>query len=191
MREIGIEEGKQIELDILKFLAKYCDEKGFRYFLAYGTLIGAIRHKGFIPWDDDIDLYMPREDYDKMIACFNKEAPAPFKLIEPHEKGAKHTFVKIYDERTVKLENGSYGGRELGVDVDIFPLDGVPADQAEYDAWFDKLVKIYNKINDRVYVYNVDSWKHKWTYIKEIKRSEDIDVSVKIPTNSTKPNNNY
>ena len=52
-------------------------------------------------------------------------------------------------------------------------------------------VKIYNKINDRVYVYNVDSWKHKWTYIKEIKRSEDIDVSVKIPTNSTKPNNNY
>ena len=59
-RELSLEEIKGIQLDILSQVANYCDRNGLRYFLAYGTLLGAVRHKGYIPWDDDIDIMMPR-----------------------------------------------------------------------------------------------------------------------------------
>ena len=70
MRELNINEIKKIQLEILKNVAEYCDDNNIRYFLAYGTLLGAIRHKGYIPWDDDIDIVMPRPDYEKFIYNF-------------------------------------------------------------------------------------------------------------------------
>lgn len=65
MKQMTLEELKTAELDILTDVAEFCDKNGLKYFLAYGTLIGAVRHKGFIPWDDDIDIWMPRDDYNK------------------------------------------------------------------------------------------------------------------------------
>lgn len=70
-REIQLEEMKQIELHILGILDEYCTDRGLRYCLTYGTLIGAMRHKGFIPWDDDIDVIMPRSDYEKLLSGFS------------------------------------------------------------------------------------------------------------------------
>ena len=67
---------KNYELDILNYFSDFCDNNNLKYFLAYGTLLGAIRHNGFIPWDDDIDVYMPGEDYyllKKMIAKINND----------------------------------------------------------------------------------------------------------------------
>lgn len=64
-RELSVDEHKQRALNILLEVASFCDENNIRYFLAYGTLIGAIRHKGFIPWDDDVDIQMPRPDYER------------------------------------------------------------------------------------------------------------------------------
>ena len=64
---LTIDECKEIQLSILKFIDKVCEENGLRYYLCGGTLIGAVRHRGYIPWDDDIDIMLPREDYRKLI----------------------------------------------------------------------------------------------------------------------------
>lgn len=78
MKQIPDQLQRQIwatEQEILDVIHQVCTEYGLRYSLAYGTLIGAVRHKGFIPWDDDIDLMMPREDYEKLLAIWNEAAP--------------------------------------------------------------------------------------------------------------------
>ena len=67
MREIGLDELKAIELSVMKDIHSICEEQGIRYSLCGGTLLGAVRHGGFIPWDDDIDIFMPRPDYDRFI----------------------------------------------------------------------------------------------------------------------------
>ena len=66
MKKLTDKEVKQIELDILEYVHNFCEENGLKYIMNYGTLIGAVRHKGFIPWDDDIDISMPRADYEKL-----------------------------------------------------------------------------------------------------------------------------
>lgn len=72
MIELEFKESQRIALEILKKVACICEEHNFRYVLIWGTLIGAIRHNGFIPWDDDIDIAMPRPDYDKLLSFFKK-----------------------------------------------------------------------------------------------------------------------
>ena len=80
MKIIPIEEVKKIQLDILDSVAQFCEERGLRYYLAYGTLLGAVRHKGYIPWDDDIDLHMPRPDYERFLREYN-QAPTPYRVV--------------------------------------------------------------------------------------------------------------
>lgn len=144
MTEITFEESKKIELNILSFVADFCDKNGLKYFLAYGTLIGAIRHKGFIPWDDDIDIWMPRDDYNKLMDIFQHSETGRYKLIRPTDKNSYHSFVKVIDTRTAKIEgNVKYKNGYLGIDIDVFPLDGQPTDNAIYLKWFNKLQKYY------------------------------------------------
>lgn len=124
MKEIAIEEAKKLQLEILKKVAKFCDDNGLRYFIYYGTYLGAVRHKGFIPWDDDIDICMPRPDYERFMDIFKDEDCAVFvwrknnKIIVP--------FAKVYDTRTELIENGNFG-ETYGVNIDIFPMDGLPS----------------------------------------------------------------
>ena len=144
MRQMTFEESKKVELDILKEVAAFCDRKGLRYFLAYGTLLGAVRHKGFIPWDDDVDIFMPREDYNALIESFNKESEGRYRLIAPFDPIARHSFAKVMDTKTVKVENRvDYSKGNLGVDLDVFPLDGQPEDEGEYRKWYQELQRIY------------------------------------------------
>lgn len=124
MKPIYTEELKEIQLDILKKVAEFCEKNNITYFLAFGTLIGAIRHKGYIPWDDDIDLALPRPDYDRFIATFNKENSF-FKVISM-ENNHKYgfSFAKVHDTRTIVNET-QYVQDEFGVFIDIFPIDGI------------------------------------------------------------------
>ncbi len=147
---MSVEETKAVELGILREFDKFCEENALEYFLAYGTLIGAVRHGGFIPWDDDIDIQMPRRDYNKLIEIFGKSCGVSYlRLIAPSDPDAEHTYAKLVDERTVKVEGGHIYKTDAdyrGIDIDIFPLDGEPEDEGEYKKWYGKLRKIYRKI---------------------------------------------
>lgn len=124
MREISSDELKKIQLDILVDFAKFCDENKLSYYLAGGTLLGAVRHKGFIPWDDDIDINMPRDDYERFIKCFSHNYYEVRDISVCDEYLEKH--AKVYDLRTYS-DNGAVRKKFLsdGVSIDIFPIDGL------------------------------------------------------------------
>lgn len=125
-KELTIEECKKISLDILVDVADFCEKNNLRYFLSVGTLLGAIRHKGFIPWDDDIDIMMPRPDYKKFIETYNNEY---YKVCKP--SSGMFYYAKVYDSRTEKYQiNIDYKKyKPIGVDIDVFPLDGIVNDE--------------------------------------------------------------
>lgn len=145
MKEISVEESKKIELNILKDVASYCEKNNIRYYLAYGTLIGAIRHKGFIPWDDDIDIVMPRPDYEKFISEFSKKNEyCNLKLVTPYDENSIYTFSKVIDVNTVKIESGvRYTEEYLGIDIDVFPMDGQPDEEKQYKKYYQKKMRLY------------------------------------------------
>ena len=124
MKEISFEEQKKIQLDILVDIAKFCESHKINYFLAYGTLLGAVRHKGYIPWDDDIDIIMPRPDYDRFMDSYDADANTKYRtLCEVRDKGYNCCFGKVHDDRTVYQEDYSVKS-SFGVFVDVFPFDG-------------------------------------------------------------------
>ncbi len=114
-------------LDILKFFHELCEEHGLTYYLAYGTLIGAIRHKGFIPWDDDADIWMPREDYEKLKQVFEKEGwfIGPYKLcLRANTEKYEFYLPRISDTRYSYMATGSKNNiGDMGTFIDIYPMD--------------------------------------------------------------------
>ena len=122
MKELSLKEIKEIEFELLKKFDSFCKENNVRYFLSNGTLLGAVKYKGFIPWDDDIDVLVPREDYDSLIELFHDDGR--YKLFA-FERNAeyRYPFAKFCDMRTRKAEGNIDNGVALGVDIDIFPLD--------------------------------------------------------------------
>lgn len=116
----------QTEQEILDVIDKICEEKGIRYSLAYGSLLGAVRHGGFIPWDDDLDIMMPREDYDRFVSIWPSVAPEGFVLeTERMFDVYENTFAKIRKDHTTFLQFESERSVEhhKGIFVDIFPAD--------------------------------------------------------------------
>ncbi len=124
MRKLTINEQREIQLTVLQNVANYCEQNNLRYFLAYGTLIGAIRHNGYIPWDDDIDIAMPRPDYDLFMKSFNQEYDYTKVLEMSISKKYGIPFAKAYDNRTW-IDELHYKPEDYGVFVDIFPIDGI------------------------------------------------------------------
>lgn len=120
-------ECKQIQLSILQQIDDICKSNHLNYYIAYGSLLGAVRHKGFIPWDDDIDIIMPRDDYRKFLNLVKKRQSViddRFYLIDLDKAGYYYPFAKMVDNRTVaKMEDNL---TEHGIWVDIFPIDGLP-----------------------------------------------------------------
>ena len=131
MKEMSIQELKDLQVRISLEIDRFCRENGLRYFLGYGSLIGAVRHGGFIPWDEDVDLGMPRPDYERFIRSFNSPG---LKVIAPELAPDFYApYANVYDTGTLlEEENVSHGRHRIGVKVDIFPIDGAPSDDTEY-----------------------------------------------------------
>ena len=122
MKELSLEEIKKIEFELLKIFDSFCKENHIQYFISNGTLLGAVKYKGFIPWDDDIDVLVPREDYNKLLALFKNSGRCHLFSFERNQKYL-YPFAKLCCMDTKKEECNIRNGVELGVDIDIFPLD--------------------------------------------------------------------
>ena len=130
----------KIELDILMELDRICRKHDLRYFLDSGTLLGAVRHKGFIPWDDDIDLTMPRKDYDRLIEIASQELKSPYYLqhitTDPKYPGI-HVKIRNTDTTAI-IKSWLFTDVNQGIFIDIFPLEGLPNDPEKADELYKK-----------------------------------------------------
>lgn len=132
-KEILLDELKVLQMDVLTLIDEFCIEHNIRYSMACGTLLGAIRHRGYIPWDDDIDICVPREDYKKLIAEFPNTYKGKIKLASlERDLDWERPYAKAYDDRTVLLEKANTKD-VIGVNIDVFPIDEVPDNDKE---WF-------------------------------------------------------
>ncbi len=116
------------EQEILDVIHAFCKKHNLRYSLAYGTLLGAVRHHGFIPWDDDIDLIMPREDYSKLIQLWSQEVPSKYLLLNYYNaQDYTNNFTKIVKDHTTFLQSETQRSKHYhkGIFVDIFPADRI------------------------------------------------------------------
>lgn len=124
MTKLTLEEYKNISVDILKSIHQFCEENHLTYFLDCGSLIGCIRHQGIIPWDDDIDLLMPRADYEKFVREYKDDG---FTLYHhSKQKNYFYQYAKVSKDGTYINEFAVPDVEGLGVNIDIFVMDGMP-----------------------------------------------------------------
>ena len=177
-------------MGILDEVHHFCEAHGLRYFLSSGTLIGAVRHKGYIPWDDDIDIYMPRKDYEQFLQTYS-DAKGIYRAINPQkEPHYYYTFAKVVDLRTKMVEDETEG-YEIGVFMDIFPVDYVTDDLQERERIF-KEKKLLYKIR-RCKISNGNPLQSRlayWVYkcwpltVKQIEHSIRRLIVLDTPTNT-------
>lgn len=120
---MNIFQGKLLEM--IKWFHQFCEDNNLRYYAIDGTMLGAMRHQGFIPWDDDIDVGMPRQDYRKLEELMKQDTNGQYVLETPNSKAKEYCYPysKIYDTTTTLVENQKYKIKR-GLYIDVFPLDG-------------------------------------------------------------------
>ncbi len=151
---------KEVQNAMLKILSRFitiCEKYGLRYYLAGGTLLGAVRHSGFIPWDDDVDVIMPRKDYERFLELAEKEDPR-FELVTfKNDPKYKALYAKYIDSETTVIGQETPGTR-LGLWIDIFPLDNAPVSFCQkIKFYFGK--RIYDSYDERSNHNLLSRWK--------------------------------
>ena len=137
-----ISEIQQMELGIMEYIHEVCQKIGVKYFLAYGSLIGAVRHKGFISWDDDMDICMLRDDYEKLQDYLIANPDERYEVMSyKNNINYVYPFMKVQDNQTYLVEEDVRIDSNMGIYVDVFPVDGYEDDQA----FKDKMTKIIKK----------------------------------------------
>lgn len=115
------------ELEIAKYFVDICEKNNLRYFMLGGTFLGAVRHKGFIPWDDDMDFGMPRKDYEKLHDLLNKNESEEYKYKNFRNSNIKTYFSRIENPTVSIIDNSAIRKDIRNAWIDIFPLDGMPS----------------------------------------------------------------
>lgn len=185
--QLSLTERKAVFYEMLKEIDKACNERGLKYFLSYGTMLGAIRHKGFIPWDDDMDIMMPYQDFLKLANSYHSER---YSIVWcGNNKETPFAFARMYDNRTYD-KIGKFHG--LGIGVDLYLIMGVPDSKAAQE----KLIKKLNRvISIRIFLMRLRSFlahRNLWPFknldfrllnkacIKEVKLFEPDYTKVKF-----------
>ena len=140
---------KRHQLEIVLAIDAFCRKNNIHYSLAYGTLIGAVRHHGFIPWDDDLDICLLRSDYDRLMSEFPNIWKERYKLFSL-ERDICYTraYARATDESTREIIHDNVSLPHMGIGIDIFPIDEVPDDDCQwlhYNKWRHRLVRLYMK----------------------------------------------
>lgn len=124
-------------IGLFKEFVNVCKKNNLSYYAAYGTALGAIRHGGIIPWDDDIDVWMPRKDYERFLALRPSLVDTPFEILDIQDKGYYLYFAKFCDKNTTLIERE--GEPVIGLYIDIFPLDNYDASKE----WLQRINSLY------------------------------------------------
>lgn len=131
-KEVPISLQRKIQLEGLLFIKRLCEENNLKFFLTGGSLLGAVKYQGYIPWDDDIDIGMLREDYMKLMDLLIKNENDDYKVLSIYNcKDYYYPFAKLVSKKTRLFEDGK-AILEMGVYIDIFPVDDVPEDYQNY-----------------------------------------------------------
>ena len=145
-RPISIDELKAIQIEILQSVHDFCVANDIHYSLAFGSLLGAIRHKGYIPWDDDIDIMMLRKDYERFVASYHNNIYKVYDYRQDPEY--VHPFAKVADTRTLLVEQANM--KSIGINIDIFPLDSLYDTREESVAFLKSLTPLKTRFRMKI-----------------------------------------
>lgn len=146
MKEMQLRDIQLIGLDIMKDIHDFCVKNDVKYSLAYGSLIGAIRHKGFIPWDDDIDIWMPRPDFERF--CKSYQSSKDYKILSVYSDDNYCYYTKVFENaRTMVVPELLQQKGEVGVWIDVYPIDGISDDIDDFLLAYSTIRKTTRRIN--------------------------------------------
>lgn len=128
-----------VGLNMLKYLDSLCRAHNLTYFLSGGTLLGAVRHKGFIPWDDDVDVMMPRPDYNRLMKIIRSHSHDRFAFLTDTKEDYATPYLRLMDKHTCVLPNEYLAHPVPHLFLDIFPIEGLPEDEDKCRAFYKKM----------------------------------------------------
>ena len=161
MRKMTVKDIQDVNIGILKHFDAFCKSRGLRYFLSEGTLLGAVRHHGFLPWDDDADVCMPRPDYNRFIKEYVDTSK--YKLCTPERGNSFMVYARLSEmEETKFVINAPWTFEDVGVSLDILPLDGCSSDKEQFEDYARRLIEFRNKV-----VECRKEMKRPWAYRRD------------------------
>ena len=164
---------QKVLLETFKAFAKICKENNIRYYAASGTLLGAIRHKGFIPWDDDIDVFLLRNDYNKLLSLKDSLKNTDYRVADFHDDGYPYPFAKFYDCTKTFWEYKQFPFI-MGPFIDLFPLDASDDHNKEHE-------KLNDDIQGAFWKYRKSISHQTWSEIfKDIVTLNGFEGPVKL-----------
>ena len=200
MKTMSLQEIQSVNLNIMKDIHAFCVEHGIRYSLAYGSLIGAVRHKGFIPWDDDIDIMMPRPDFEKFSDTFTSKNG--YVLSSVYDGDTFVNYTRVYNNlETLVISPAKAGKKEVGIWVDVYPIDGISDDETISRKQFVEIRKYTRQVMTMRFIFRKLVSGHfatkskaaiKWVYYRLAKRgnlrkwhNKILDLCKEVPYGNT------